>query len=119
MSRVKSGGTRRRRHKKILELAKGHRGTRHLLYRRAKESTIKALSYAYRHRKERKGDMRRLWVLRIAAAARQGGLSYSRFINGLKKAEVMVNRKMLADLAVRDLSGFIKLVDLAKEGVRV
>ena len=115
MPRVKGGVVTRRRHKKVLKQTKGHRGTRHSLYRRAHESLLKALSYSYRHRRERKGDFRRLWIVRINAAARQEGLSYSRFMDGLKKAGVEVDRKMLADLAVRDPATFSQLAKIAKE----
>jgi large subunit ribosomal protein L20 len=115
MPRVKRGVTARRRHKKVLKLTKGHRGTKHSLYRRAHESMLKSLSYSYRHRRERKGDMRRLWITRINAAARLGGLSYSKLVDGLNKAGVAINRKMLADLAVKDPAAFSKLVEIAKE----
>jgi len=114
LPRVKGGIITRRRHKKVLKLTKGHRATKHALYRRAHESMLKSLSYAYRHRRERKGDMRRLWICRINAAARLQGLSYSKFINGLKRAGVEVNRKMLADMAVRDFTTFAQLVEVAK-----
>ena len=106
MPRVKGGTTTRRRHKKVLKLTKGHRGTKHALYRRAHESMLKSLSYAYRHRRERKRDMRRLWISRINAAARVNGLSYSRFISGLNKAGVDIDRKMLAEMAVSDPKAF-------------
>jgi len=99
----------------VLKQTKGHRGTRHSIYHRAHESLLKALSYSYRHRRERKGDFRRLWIVRINAAARQEGLSYSRFMDGLKKAGVEVDRKMLADIAVRDPSVFSQLAKIAKE----
>ena len=88
MPRVKGGVVTRRRHKKVLKLTKGHRATRHSLYRRAHESMLHALDYAYCHRRERRGDMQRLWIIRINAAARAGGLSYSRFMEGLKKANI-------------------------------
>lgn len=114
MPRVKRGVTTHRRHKKVLALTKGHRATRHSLYRRAHESMLKSLSYAYAHRRERKGDMRRLWISRINAASRAHGLSYSQFINGLNKAGIEINRKMLADMAVREPSAFSDLVTLAK-----
>ena len=114
MPRVKGGVTTRRRHKKVLELTKGHRATKHSLYRRAHESMLKSLSYAYRHRRERKGDMRRLWICRINAAARVDGLSYSQFIHGLKKASVEVDRKMLADMAVNDPTTFSKVLEMVK-----
>jgi len=100
----------------VLKQTKGHRGTKHSLYRRAHESLLKALSYSYRHRRERKGDFRRLWIVRINAAARQEGLSYSRFMDGLKKAGVNVDRKMLADMAVRDPNAFSQLATIAKRG---
>ncbi len=116
MPRVKGGVVTRRRHKKVLKLTKGHQATKHALYRRAHESMLKSLSYAYRHRRERKRDMRRLWICRINAASRADGLPYSVFINGLNKAGVEVNRKMLADMAVRDPMAFSRLVELAKEG---
>lgn len=114
MPRVKGGVVTRRRHKKVLKLTRGHRATKHSLYRRAHESMLKSLSYAYRHRRERKGDMRRLWICRINAAARLDGLSYSQFVNGLKRAQVEVNRKMLAEMAVRDPVAFSHLVVVAK-----
>ena len=114
MTRVKGGIVTKRRHKKVLKQTKGHRGTKHSLYRRAHESLLKALSYSYRHRRERKGDFRRLWIVRINAAARQEGLSYSRFMEGLKKAGVIIDRKMLADMAVTDPSAFSQLVAISK-----
>lgn len=116
MPRAKGGVVTRRRHKRVLKLTKGHQATKHALYRRARESMLKSLSYAYRHRRERKGDMRRLWICRINAAARAEGLSYSVFINGLNKAGVELNRKTLADMAVRDPVAFSRVVELAKEG---
>jgi large subunit ribosomal protein L20 len=114
MSRVKRGVTARRRHKKILKLAKGHRGQRHKLFRRANESILHSLTYAYRDRRDRKGQFRRLWTMRINAAARLEGLSYSRLIDGLNKASVAIDRKMLADLAVRDPQTFAAIVAQAK-----
>ncbi len=117
MPRVKGGVANRARHKRVLELTKGHRGTRHRLYRRAHESMVHALDYAYRHRRERKGAMRRLWICRINAAARAAGLSYSKLMNGLRKAEIDINRKILADMAVRDPQAFSQLVAVAKGGV--
>ena len=114
MPRVKRGVTVHRRHKKVLALTKGHRATKHSLYRRAHESMLKSLSYAYAHRRERKGDMRRLWILRINAAARTQGLTYGRFIEGLNKCGVEINRKMLADMAVREPESFANLVTIAK-----
>ena len=114
MARIKRGVTAHRRHKKVLALTKGHRGTKHSLYRRAHESMLQALKYAYRHRRERKGDFRRLWIVRIGAAARQGGLSYSQFMHGLKLASVELDRKVLADLAMKDMAGFGELLSVAK-----
>lgn len=114
MPRVKTNVTAHRRHKKVLALTKGQRATRHSLYRRAHESMLKSLSYAYSHRRERKGDMRRLWVLRINAASRAQGLTYSQFMNGLKRAGVIINRKMLADMAVREPELFADLVSIAR-----
>lgn len=113
MPRVKGGTVTHRRHKKVLKLTKGHKATRHSLFRRAHESMLHALSYAYIHRRERKSDMRRLWIVRINAAARAEGLSYSQFMDGLKKANIEINRKALADMAVNDPSGFSKLLSLA------
>jgi large subunit ribosomal protein L20 len=115
VSRVKGGTVTHRRHKKVLKLTRGHRATRHKLYKRAHESMLHSLDYAYAHRRERKGDMRRLWIIRINAAARAGGLSYNRFIEGLRRADIAVNRKMLAEMAVNDPAGFSDLVKLASE----
>ena len=119
MPRVKRGVTAHHRHKKILELTKGHRATNHSLYRRAHESMLHALRYAYVHRHERRGDMRRLWIARINAASRAGGLNYGKFIEGLTKAGVEINRKMLADMAVREPEAFATLVTTAKAKVGV
>lgn len=112
--RIKRGVATHRRHKRVLAMTKGHRATRHSLYRRAKESMLHALSYSYAHRRERKGDMRRLWILRVSAASRAQGLSYGQFIYGLKQAGVDVNRKVLADMAVREPEAFNRLVTVAK-----
>ncbi len=112
--RVKTGTRRRYRHKKILRQTKGYWGTRRTLFRRANEAWMKAQWYAYRDRRNRRRDLRRLWITRINAAARLNGLSYSRFIHGLKQAEVELDRKILADLAVRDADTFAQLVELAK-----
>jgi len=112
--RVKTGAKRRKRHKKVLKLAKGYWGQRGRVYARAKETLIRALAYAYQGRKQKKRDFRRLWILRINAAARQSGLSYSRFIHGLKLAGVDVDRKILADMAVNDPNAFNQMVSLAK-----
>lgn len=112
--RVKGGTRTRYRHKKILRQTKGYYGTRHRLFRRANEAWMKAQWYAYRDRRQRRRDLRRLWITRINAAARQNGLSYSRFIHGLKVAGVELNRKVLADIAVRDAETFTRLVEVAK-----
>ena len=113
MPRVKRGVTTHQRHKKILALTKGHKGTKHRLIKRANESMLHSLSYAYVHRRERKGDMRRLWILRVNAACRAQGITYSQFIDGLKKSNIEVNRKMLADMTVREPEAFTKLVTMA------
>ena len=115
MTRIKRGVTRHRRHKKLLSQTKGHKGVRHRLYRRAHESLIHALRYSYIHRKDKKGDMRRLWNIRINAAARVNGISYSKLIHGLKLGGVEVNRKMLADLAVQDPDAFTQVAQQAKD----
>ena len=112
--RVKRGLAAHKRHKRYLAQAKGYRSARHKLYRTAREAVERALCYAYRDRKVRKREFRKLWILRINAAARIGGLSYSRFMNGLSKAGIALDRKVLADLAVRQKEDFAKLVDLAK-----
>ena len=110
MSRVTRGVTGHRRHKKILAMTKGHRATKHSLYRRAHESMLHSLNYAYRHRRERKGDLRRLWIARINAATRAHGVTYSRFMNEMKKSGIELNRKILADMAVREPGAFAHLV---------
>ena len=112
--RIKNGVTTHRRHKKVLALTKGQRASRHSLYRRAHESMMHSLSYAYAHRRERKGDIRRLWISRINAAAKNNGMNYSRFMYGLKKSDIDIDRKMLADLAVRQPEAFSKLAELAQ-----
>jgi len=114
MPRATSGPATRHRRKKILKLAKGYRGGRSRLYKTARETVDKALKYAYRDRKRKKRDFRSLWIIRINAAARLHGLSYSTLIRGLKEAEVSLNRKVLADMAVYDPEGFQKIADLAK-----
>lgn len=106
MSRVKRGVTARARHKKIIGLATGHKGQRHRVFRRANESVLHSLDYAYGHRRERKGDFRRLWIARINAAARLNGTTYSRLISGLGLAGITLDRKVLADLAVREPQAF-------------
>jgi len=115
LTRIKRGVTKRKRHKKVLKMTKGHQGVRHSLYRRAHESLIHALQYSYAHRKKKKGDMRRLWTVRINAAARANDISYSKLIHGLTLAGVEVNRKMLADVAVQDPDGFAQIATRAKE----
>ena len=114
MTRIKTGVVRRRRHKKLLKQTKGHKGGRHRLFRQANESLLHALSYAYAHRKEKKGDMRRLWNIRINAAARANGTTYSKLVHGLKLAGIEINRKMLADLAVSDPGAFAEIATQAK-----
>jgi large subunit ribosomal protein L20 len=114
MARVKRGVTARRRHKRLLNQAEGRRGTRSTLIRPAREALIHALVYAYRDRRDRKRDMRRLWIERINAASRQHGVPYGRFIAGLKAAGVEVDRKILADMAVREPDAFAAMVDTAK-----
>lgn len=113
MPRVKRGVTARARHKKIIDMAKGHKGQRHRVFRRANESVLHSLDYAYEHRRERKGDFRRLWIARINAAARLNGTTYSRLIDGLAKAGVAIDRKLLADLAVREPQAFAALAQKA------
>jgi len=117
MPRIKRGTVARKRRKKILKLAKGYYGAKSKLFRVANQAVMRSLSYAYRDRKQRKRNFRKLWIARINAAARTGGLSYSRFINGLKKADVQINRKVLADLAVNDKAAFDRLVEVAKENI--
>ena len=114
MPRTKGGAVTRRRHKKIIKMARGHRGNRHKTFKQANESVMHALRYAWEHRRDRKSDFRRLWIQRINAAARQHGLSYSRFINGLAKAGIEMDRKVLADLAVRDAAAFGAIAEKAK-----
>jgi large subunit ribosomal protein L20 len=110
MPRVKTGPYRRQHHKKVLKITKGQFGTRHRLFRRANEAMLKSLWYSYRDRRTRKRDLRRLWIARINAAARINGTTYSRLIYAMKSAKIMVNRKMLADLAVRDPKAFEVIV---------
>lgn len=113
MARVKTGFTRRKRHKKVLKITKGQYGTRSKLYRRANEARLKSLWFAYRDRRNRKRDLRRLWIARINAAARLNGTTYSRLIHGMRQANININRKMLADMAVRDPNAFTAVVDKA------
>lgn len=115
MARVKKALNAKKKHKKILKLAKGYRGAKSKLFRPANEAVMRSLRFAYIGRKLRKRDFRKLWITRINAAARLNGMSYSRFINGLKKANIEINRKMLAEMAIHDAEGFKKLVDTAKE----
>ena len=115
MPRVRTGVTAHRRHKKILKLAKGYKGSKSKQFKKANETVMKALYYARRDRRAKKGVFRRLWIARINAAARANGISYSRLIAGLTKAGVEVNRKMLADLAVNDANAFAQMVAVAKE----
>ena len=115
MPRVKRGNKKLKRRKKILKLAKGYYGARHKLYRTAKEAVERALVYSYIGRRLKKRDFRRLWIMRINAAVREHGLTYSKFISGLKRAGVELNRNVLADMAVRDPKGFEELVKIAKE----
>lgn len=115
MPRVKKGLNAKKKHRKVLKLAKGFRGGRSKLYRPANQYVMKALSHAYVGRKLKKRDYRKLWITRINAEARVNGLSYSKFMNGLKNANIEINRKVLADMAINDKSGFANLVEVAKE----
>ena len=115
MARVKRGNVLRKRHKKILKLAKGFKGARSRLFKVANQAVMKALQYQYRDRRNKKRSFRRLWITRINAAVRNHGLSYSKFIKGLVEANIAINRKMLADIAVRDPDAFGKIADLAKK----
>ena len=114
MPRVKRGVPAHQKHKKVLNLTKGQRASKHKLFRRANEAMLKSLSYAYDHRRERRGDFRKLWIARINAAVREHDLSYSRFIQGLKAAGVSVDRKIMAELALNDRPAFAQLVSTAK-----
>ena len=114
MARVKGAMVTKKKHKKILKLAKGYRGAKSKLFRTANEAVMKSLKYAYIGRKQKKRDFRRLWIARISAAAKMNGMNYSTFMNGLKKAGVTLNRKMLAEIAVSDKAGFAALVEQAK-----
>ena len=114
MARVKGGTVTRKRRKRVLKLAKGYYGSKHTLFKTAKEQVMNSYNYAYRDRRQKKRDFRKLWIARINAAARINGTTYSRFIAGLTKAGVEVNRKMSADLAVNDAAAFAKLVEVAK-----
>jgi large subunit ribosomal protein L20 len=114
MARVKRGVNAKKRHKKVLKQAKGYYGAKSKLFRPANQAVMKSLNYAFIGRKLRKRDFRKLWIARINAAARLNGMSYSKFINGLKKADIEVNRKMLSEMAIHDAAGFAKLVEIAK-----
>lgn len=117
MARVKGGLNARKKHNRVLKMAKGYRGARSKQYRVAKQSVMRALASSYRGRKEKKRQYRRLWIARINAAARMNGISYSKFMYGLKLANIDLNRKILADMAVNDAEGFTKLAEIAKEKV--
>lgn len=117
MPRVKGGTTNRARHKKILKMAKGYFGSKHRLYRTAHEQVMHSLKYAYRDRRQTKRNMRKLWITRINAACRLNGISYSKFINGLTRANIAVNRNMLSELAVSNPTGFTELVKLAQNAL--
>ena len=117
MPRVKGGYTTRRRRKAVLKLAKGYYGSKHTLYKTAHEHVMRSLAYAYRDRKNRKRDFRKLWISRINAACKLNDMKYSAFINGLSKADIKINRKMLAEMAVNDADGFAKLCDTAKKAL--
>ncbi len=115
MARVKTAKITRKRHKKVLKQAKGYYGAKHYRFRNANQAVLKSMSYAYVGRKDRKSDFRKLWIARINAAARMNGTTYSKLISGLKKANVTINRKMLADIAVNDPKAFTEIVSVAKK----
>lgn len=117
MARVKGGTVTRKRRKRVLKLAKGYYGSKHTLFKTAKEQVMNSYNYAYRDRRQKKRDFRKLWIARINAAARMNGLSYSKLMHGLKVAEIDINRKMLADLAVHDAAAFTALADQAKDAL--
>ena len=118
MARIKGAMTTRKRHKRILKLAKGYRGAKSKQFRTAKEAVMKSLSYAYVGRKLKKRNFRQLWIARISAQAKQNGMNYSTFMNGLKKAGIKMNRKMLAEIAVADKAAFAALVEQAKAALK-
>ena len=118
MARIKGGMNAKKKHNRTLKLAKGYRGARSKQYRVAKQSVMRALTSAYAGRKQRKRQMRQLWIARINAAARMNGLSYSKFMFGLKNAGVVMNRKVLSDMAINDAEGFAKLAELAKANLK-
>jgi large subunit ribosomal protein L20 len=115
LPRVNRGVPAHQKHKKVLAMTKGQRATRHSLFRRAHEAMLHSLTYAFAHRKERKGDMRRLWILRINAASRANGMTYGQLMDGMKKSGIEINRKMLADMAVREPEAFASLIATVKE----
>ncbi len=115
MARIKGGLNAKKRHNRVLKLAKGYRGARSKQYRTAKQSVMRALASSFAGRKQKKRDFRKLWIARINAAARMNGMSYSQFMHGLKSANININRKMLADMAVNDAAGFAKLVEVVKK----
>jgi len=117
MARVKGGTVTRKRRKKVLKLAKGYYGSKHTLFKTAKEQVMNSYNYAYRDRRQKKRDLRKLWIARINAAARMNGLSYSKLMHGLKLAEIDINRKMLADLAVNDAAAFTALADQSRQAL--
>lgn len=117
MARTKKSKSRRQKHKKVLKKAKGYRGNRSNLYRQAKESVERGLKHAYRHRREKKREFRQLWITRINAAARDEGMTYSQFMGGLNKANIELNRKMLADIAVNDPETFRQLIEIAEDSI--
>ncbi len=117
MARVKGGLNEKKKHNRVLKLAKGYRGARSKQYRVAKQSVMRALASSFAGRKERKRQFRRLWIARINAAARMNGLSYSKFMHGLKLAEIDINRKMLSEMAISDPEGFASLVEIAKDKI--
>ena len=115
MARVKRGVTTKKRHKRVLKQAKGYYGAKSKLYKTANQAVMKSLNYAFAGRKQRKRQFRKMWIARINAAARANGMSYSKFISGLKKSNIEINRKMLSEMAIHDPEGFAKLVEIAKE----
>ena len=117
MARVKGSNIHKNRRKKVLKLARGYFGSKHKLYKTAKEQVMHSLKYAYRDRKQNKREMRKLWITRINAACRMNDISYSKFISGLNKAEVAINRKMLSEMAIHDAAGFTALCEVAKEAL--
>jgi large subunit ribosomal protein L20 len=117
MPRVKRGTMTKKRHKRVLKEAKGYRGDKHAHFKQAKEQLLHSGDYAYRHRRQKKREFRSLWILRISAACKSHGISYSKFINGLKKANILLNRKMLSEIAIKDPNTFTNLVEKAKSAL--